>query len=749
MFSTAVMGMFSQARTMSDIGTNIANVNTGGYKRVETHFSSLVSDTFQHEGDLGGIRTKQYNRIASQGTITASDRDLDLAINGAGFFVLNSKADGSGDTYYGRDGSFHQESGETATAVDLNGNTITYKKGYLADKNGYFVQGWEADINGNFSPALKPIRIDTYAYYDAPISTTGANVHINIPADAATGATFKYSGAVYDSLGETQAVTFNFTKTDVENEWTVNGSYYGPPTAQVDTATLAGTIEAGDVYSMTVNGTAVSYTALGTEADIGGVRDGLLAAIAADPTVGAIVTAAPGAALGEITLTAVTAGTQFTATSSATNGGVTADNTLITTTTTANLTQTPGTTADATFVFDGEGQLLDIRKGAAQAQVNTLTMAAGQKDTLTLTGTAGEAGDTYSATVNGTTVTYTTTGGEANINAIRDGLLAAINADVTVGALVTASPGAGPGELLLTSVTAGATFTTTVAAADGGGTADNNLTVTTGNTIEAGDVYSATVSGTTVTYTALGTEADIGVVRDALLAAINADGTLGPLVTAAPGAGLGEIALTADTPGSAFSVNLDTTNGGAFSDNQFTHVAHTPNRLNIPSPNDSTSLTYSVTWANGATSTTTFDFTDTTQFASDELVPLYYHRNGNASGQLERITFDTFGVAIGSFSNGTSRPLYKVPLAEFVNPELLSVYDGNVYRANNLTSTPSLVSASLDGYATFTPNARELSNVDIADEFSRIIMTQNAYNSSATVFKSVDEMLTTAKDLIR
>ncbi|HEB79022.1 MAG TPA: hypothetical protein ENI79_00915, partial [Rhodospirillales bacterium] len=45
------------------------------------------------------------------------------------------------------------------------------------------------------------------------------------------------------------------------------------------------------------------------------------------------------------------------------------------------------------------------------------------------------------------------------------------------------------------------------------------------------------------------------------------------------------------------------------------------------------------------------------------------------------------------------------------------------------------------GYATLSPNTQELSNVDIADEFTKMIMTQAAYNASANVFKTVDEMM--------
>lgn len=108
--------------------------------------------------------------------------------------------------------------------------------------------------------------------------------------------------------------------------------------AQIDTVTIGSTgsnYEAGDIYSVVVNGSTVSFTLAGGET-LTQVRDALVAAINTDSTVGPIVTAKAGAAAGVLTLTADVAGTAFTATASATNGGATNDNTATISTTTAN-----------------------------------------------------------------------------------------------------------------------------------------------------------------------------------------------------------------------------------------------------------------------------------------------------------------------------------------------------------------------------------------------------------------------------
>jgi flagellar hook protein FlgE len=63
------------------------------------------------------------------------------------------------------------------------------------------------------------------------------------------------------------------------------------------------------------------------------------------------------------------------------------------------------------------------------------------------------------------------------------------------------------------------------------------------------------------------------------------------------------------------------------------------------------------------------------------------------------------------------------------------------------SGTASLFAADVSGIASFNPYSVELSNVDLATEFSRMIMVQNAYNSNATVFRTVDEMTMVARDL--
>ena len=147
-FSNSVLGMMSQSHALHNIGTNVANVNTGGFKRTDTAFSTLLSDSYAKSiSDVGGVRPKDVSTISQQGNIVSSSSATDVAIAGRGFFVLNSAQDGSGDNLYTRDGSFGLATVNDVTVTGLGGTSITTKDGYLVDKNGYFVQGWPY-VNG-------------------------------------------------------------------------------------------------------------------------------------------------------------------------------------------------------------------------------------------------------------------------------------------------------------------------------------------------------------------------------------------------------------------------------------------------------------------------------------------------------------------------------------------------------------------------------------------------------------------------
>ncbi len=128
------------------------------------------------------------------------------------------------------------------------------------------------------------------------------------------------------------------------------------------------------------------------------------------------------------------------------------------------------------------------------------------------------------------------------------------------------------------------------------------------------------------------------------------------------------------------------------------------------------------------------------QFASSYNV-IFTNQNGADVGQLDGVSVDEDGYVNASFSNGESQQLYKLPVATFFNPLALSPQTGNVYAETNFSGTFNLHEAGLGGSGTISPGSLEAANVDLADEFTKMIVTQRAYSANARVISTTDEML--------
>ena len=124
---SAATGMEAQQRVVDNTANNIANVNTTGFKRGRVDFQDLLYETLQSPGietaggtatpvgiQLGhGVRTAAVSKIFSPGTLIQTEKPLDLAIEGDGFFQVLGP---NGETLYTRDGAFK---------VDDQGNVVT------------------------------------------------------------------------------------------------------------------------------------------------------------------------------------------------------------------------------------------------------------------------------------------------------------------------------------------------------------------------------------------------------------------------------------------------------------------------------------------------------------------------------------------------------------------------------------------------------------------------------------------------
>jgi flagellar hook protein FlgE len=115
--------------------------------------------------------------------------------------------------------------------------------------------------------------------------------------------------------------------------------------------------------------------------------------------------------------------------------------------------------------------------------------------------------------------------------------------------------------------------------------------------------------------------------------------------------------------------------------------------------------------------------------------------DGAGSGSLASISVNENGVVSASFTNGTTRPVYRLALGTFNNANGLTSRSGNVFEESIKSGAVSLNYANTGGAGTVTANSLEASTVDLAKEFSDMIVTQRAYSASSKIITTADEML--------
>ena len=243
--AAGVSGLNAQSDAMAMISDNIANVNTVGYKGTDAKFSTLVVDSgTANDYTAGGVEAKPQSLIDKQGILTATSSNTDLAIDGAGFFVVRQDSGNQSGFVYTRAGSF-----------------IPDANGYLKNDAGLYLQAWKLDAQGNMvggtTDTLQPVRISDISGTAEP--TTKIDIRANLssqqatlaptylpytPGSMASGATpaqFTRSFDVYDQQGSSHKVEMSFAKT-ANNQWAVE--VYADPT---DTSNGATPLASGSV----------------------------------------------------------------------------------------------------------------------------------------------------------------------------------------------------------------------------------------------------------------------------------------------------------------------------------------------------------------------------------------------------------------------------------------------------------------------------------------------------------------------
>ncbi|MFN3834494.1 MAG: flagellar hook protein FlgE [Glycocaulis sp.] len=226
-------GLISNSSALAGISDNIANVNTVGYKRVNTNFFpnySLSSGGGDVRYAAGGTSTLTKLDVATSGLLNPASSTTSIAIDGNGFFVVRPNP--------------QDVTGFDPILFTRSGNFETDSAGFLRNSAGMYLYGWPVSSDGtvNANPsnidqleainlsniggaaeATSSVRINANLQASQAVSPAAATYDPAVPANnmASGGVTadFQRTIQVYDSQGGIRSITLSLLKSTNANEW--------------------------------------------------------------------------------------------------------------------------------------------------------------------------------------------------------------------------------------------------------------------------------------------------------------------------------------------------------------------------------------------------------------------------------------------------------------------------------------------------------------------------------------------------
>lgn len=218
---TAISSLSAHKSYMDVVSDNISNVNTTGFKASRAKFQSQMAEMINPGSaptpEVGGMNPSQIGLGArmtavtpnlNQGSLNATSRNTDMAVQGNGFFMYRNDT----DVFYSRDG---------AVRIDADGYLVN-------EANGYFLQGWTAEDSGlgmtvDSSQPTGDIQLPLNT--SQARATEDATIGGNLDSSTSVGDTYEVTFGVYDSLGDLQNITLTFERaSDSEWDWTASGT---------------------------------------------------------------------------------------------------------------------------------------------------------------------------------------------------------------------------------------------------------------------------------------------------------------------------------------------------------------------------------------------------------------------------------------------------------------------------------------------------------------------------------------------
>jgi flagellar hook protein FlgE len=771
--TTAVTGMQAQSFALQNISGNIANSQTTAYKRTDTSFQDLIQDQNPEKQNSGSVIANSRATNTVQGDIQATSIGTFMAVNGDGFFVVmkptgqtDNNPTFSGVNQYTRRGDFQPN-----------------KDGYLVNGAGYFLMGIPVDpttgnltgsvptmlkFQNDFLPAQQTTEISYRAnlarypftpshdtsvtgsellnpvdYTANPIAIspqaakiTGTGATLSPDANASTTGTASLPGAMVSSgtftiNGKTINILPGMTPTQVLNAinapvtLTGTGGFTGGG-GQVGGAPAAITIQAAGLNSgnpLSVGTILATDTATTTAAKINaalsgapGGNDGISVAVVS----------------GQLVFTSVNGDQVTLAGDSATldSLGYLAANRVSTTGTPPNGLQLATLDASNHLVLQSTDAYTAITIGGSNTSLlNELGISVGVTNpTNLLTQSAAAAGQTLTIKV-GTnpmlTITFGT-GGLPNVATLGD-----LNTQLAtlVGGIATVNTV--NGNLTITSssptdtITVGGTVSpltfgmhTTSALPSNQTVVANDLSTFVSQSIGGGAVTAYDVSGSPVNIQLRWAKID--------------SSTLG--------AGHSDTwNLFYQTDSNATGTQTAWQNIGAnfiFDTNGQMNPLITTWQVNNVIVDGAPLGTINMNFGSGGIT----QFSD----ANGNVQVNLLSQNGFAAGALQTISVNDKGRVVGAYSNGRSIDLAEVTLAKFSGANFLKRIDGGAFEVTDESgqaiygAAGKIVGSSLEG-----------SNTDIADEFTKLIVTQQAYSANTRVITTSNQMVQDLLNMLR
>ena len=239
-FQHGLSGLNASSKNLDVIGHNIANANTTGFKSSRAEFADLVASSMGAGGGANygiGVEVAAVAQQFSQGNVTVTGNNLDVAINGNGFFKVQQP---DGSAAYTRAGNFK---------LDKTGDLVT--------NGGAQVMGFKVDpATGLSTSEAQPLSFPTGApiqakqtesikatlNLDARAKDSAGDATATPPVPATPRSTYGTSINVYDTQGVATPVNLYFMKTANPNEWAVYNQLDDPTAVPPVTAISLGTI---------------------------------------------------------------------------------------------------------------------------------------------------------------------------------------------------------------------------------------------------------------------------------------------------------------------------------------------------------------------------------------------------------------------------------------------------------------------------------------------------------------------------